>query len=130
MSRRAWSTVGAVALGVGLTFTVLMPSTSPAQTVPDFVSLEPLPESVRHDAQLLQAELDRRLFEWAAKVNVARMTPDELATGIQVIWAQVQSLGETEDWWLDFKQLGARINLLCVNLPSDHALRADFCANS
>jgi hypothetical protein len=130
MSRRAWSTVGALVLGVGLSFPVLMHSTSPAQTVPDFVTLEPLPESVRQDAQLLQAELDRRLFEWAAKVNVAQMTPDELATGIQVIWAEVGSMGETEDWWLDFKQLGARINLLCVNLPSEHALRADFCANS
>jgi hypothetical protein len=130
MSHRAWSTVGALALGVGLTFPDLMPSTSPAQTVPDLVSLEPVPESVRHDAQLLQAELDRRLVEWAAKVNVAQMTPDELASGMQVIWAAVQSLGETEDWWLDFKQLGARIYLLCVNLPSDNALHADFCANS
>ena len=117
-------------MGVGLTFPALMPSTSPARTVLDFVSLEPVPESVRHDAQLLQAELDRRLFEWAAKVNVAQMTPDELASGIQAIWAEVGSLRETEDWWLDFKQLGARISLLCVNLPSDHALRADFCANS
>jgi hypothetical protein len=57
------------------------------------------------------------------------MIPDELASRIQVIWAALQSLGETEDWWLDLSNLQPALASLCVNLPSEHALRADFCAN-
>lgn len=129
--RIRWVVGMASVLGVLLTVGLAAGlATSAPNTQPDpqeLTAVEPFPESARHEGTLLQAELDRRLADWAARVLPAELTRDEIVKAMMTIWRAMGELPESEDWWLVTKQLGARLNLLCQRLPSDDVLRSDFC---
>jgi hypothetical protein len=112
-------------LGIVAVLAASQSEAPPSKT--DLVALDPFPESARHDAALLQAELDRRLEEWSATTLPSSLTPPQLGDAILTIWHAMSGLPEGEEWWLQSKQLGARVHLICQRLPLDDGLRADFC---
>lgn len=114
-----------LAVGLASGMATSAPNTQPNPQ--ELIEVEPFPESARHDGTLLQAELDRRLTEWAARVLPEDLTRDEIETAMLTIWRAMGELPESEEWWLETKQLGARLNLMCQRLPFDDVLRSDFC---
>jgi hypothetical protein len=113
-------------IGLGATLAGSQPSDAPPSRA-DLVSLDPFPESERHDAARLEAELERRLEVWSASTLPESLTAPQLGDALLTIWHAMGELPESEEWWLQTKQLGARVHLICERLPADDPLRADFC---
>jgi hypothetical protein len=104
----------------------------------EFTDLEPLPADVRSDGIAIEAEIAKRVTEWKAEFVTEGMSEEALTDGILTLWNAMSefSRGDPErrwadipaaDGWLAFKELGARLEVLCQELPADHDLRRDFC---
>lgn len=102
--------------------------------------VDPLPATVRSDGVAIETEIAKRVSEWNAAIDAAALTESELADAILVLWDAMVSIGgddaeldprwsdiPIDDWWLAYRELGARLHALCVRLPVQHELRSDFC---
>jgi hypothetical protein len=103
-----------------------------------FIDVEPLPAVVRGDGVAIEAEITRRVEGWSAQFRADGLSEEELTNGILILWdamGRVLGGGQADAWadipaddlWLAYKELGARLHVLCVQLPSHHEMRVDFC---
>lgn len=113
-------------IGLGATLAGSQPGDTPPSRA-DLVSLDPFQESERHDAARLEAELESRLAVWSAATLPESLSARQLGDALLTIWHAMGELPQSEEWWLQTKQLGARVHLICERLPADDPLTADFC---
>jgi hypothetical protein len=131
--------VGCVALG--LVATATGDPTSETTTLEALTDVDAVPANVRSDIAAIESEIADRVSDWTAAVDVAALTESELAQAILTLWKAMVLVGADsaasdprwsdvppDDWWLAYRELGARLHVLCVRLPPEHELRRDFCA--
>ena len=72
---------------------------------------------------------DRRLEAWASDNGVLSLSPDEVVVDIVIMRAAIHEafLSETTDWWIPYKQLAARLHLLCEQLPGSDPAHSAYC---
>jgi hypothetical protein len=103
-----------------------------------FAGVEPLPTAIRSDGVAIEAEIARRVEGWSAQYRAEAMPEEELTTGMLILWDAMGRVGGghddnawadilADDSWLAYKELGSRLHVLCVQLPSQHTMRVDFC---
>jgi hypothetical protein len=87
----------------------------------------PMPDDVLQSGKV-EAEIADRVAAWADETQVDQMTSDQVENALLTIWdGAIPRLEEGPTWWLEFKELGARVHVLCDRLPADDSLRSDFC---
>ena len=76
----------------------------------------------------VQDEVRARLSDWSAHVGVSDMAPHELVAAMDTITEAINGRGDSEDW-LRLRELMARRELLCVELPQEHIYRnGEYCS--
>lgn len=95
----------------------------------ELTSVDPMPEEVIAAAGI-ETEIASRVDAWSERIGADEMTPDEVSGALLTIWNRgIARLHEGPTWWLERKELGARVFFLCQRLPVDDPLRSDFCAD-
>ena len=131
--------VGCVTLGLAATATG--DPTSETTTLEALTDVDALPANVRSDIAAIEGEIADRVSDWTAAIDAGALAESELADAIPTLWKAMVLVGAdsaasdprwsdvpADDWWLAYRELGARLHALCVRLPTEHELRFDFCA--
>jgi hypothetical protein len=75
---------------------------------------------------------------WSAQYRAEAMPEEELTTGMLILWDAMGRVGgghdddawadiPADDSWLAYKELGSRLHVLCLQLPSQYTMGVDFC---
>lgn len=75
----------------------------------------------------VQDDVRARLSDWSTRVGVSEMASNELVAAMDTITEAISGRGDSEDW-LRLRELMARRELLCVELPQEHIYRnGEYC---
>ena len=76
----------------------------------------------------VQDDVRARLSDWSTQVGASRMASHELVAAMDAITEAISGRGDSEDW-LRLRELMARRELLCVELPQEHIYRnGEYCS--
>lgn len=99
-------------------------------TAGDVAGVDPMSATVLLNASTdLMPELERRVRDWAANVDAAGMSDQEIADTMDALTLAIANGDETEDEWLRIHELMMRRTHLCELLPTSHPYReGEYCA--
>ncbi len=128
--------LAALLVAVAVTLTVALTALASARETrtPDsnldaLTSVAPMPDDVV-EAAGIETEIAARVTAWGANIGVDNMSPDEIRQALLTVWERgMGDIPEGPTWWLQSKELGARVYFLCLRLPAEDGLRADFCSS-
>lgn len=95
----------------------------------DVTSVDPMPSTVLLNASTeLIPELEKRLRVWVARLGAEAMSEQEIVDTMDALTRAMPGGDETEDEWVQVRELMMRRTYLCEQLPSNHSYRGgEYC---